>query len=281
MNPGYAGRTELPDNLKSMFRPISMVVPDSCLISEIILFGEGFNNTKILAKKVFTLYSLAVQQLSQQEHYDFGLRALVSVLKYAGRKKRLLTEYPDEEILLLAMKDMNVAKLTSDDLPLFNGIVQDLFPGVEVPVLNYGELQVAIENQLDTDNLQKVPIIITKIIQLFETKNSRHSVMIVGNTGSGKSIVWKTLKNALSAMWKNDASEPRSNAREYPINPKALSLGELYGEFDLKYVENMISNRIYLAPNPPPYKYIEYWVREVDKYTPQIHYLTVSVRALA
>ena len=132
---------------------------------------------------MFTLYSLAVQQLSQQEHYDFGLRALVSVLKYAGRKKRILTEYPDEEILLLAMKDMNVAKLTSDDLPLFNGIVQDLFPGVETPVLNYGELQVAIENQLDTDNLQKVPIIITKIIQLFETKNSRHSVMIVGNTG--------------------------------------------------------------------------------------------------
>jgi dynein heavy chain len=62
---------------------------------------------------VFTLYSLAVQQLSQQEHYDFGLRALVSVLKYAGRKKRALPEYPDEEILLLAMKDMNVAKLTS------------------------------------------------------------------------------------------------------------------------------------------------------------------------
>ena len=47
VHAGYAGRTELPDNLKSMFRPISMVVPDSAMIAEIILFAEGFNNTKV------------------------------------------------------------------------------------------------------------------------------------------------------------------------------------------------------------------------------------------
>ena len=38
------------------------------------------------------------------------------------------------------MKDMNVAKLTSQDLPLFNGIVSDLFPGVETPTIDYGKV---------------------------------------------------------------------------------------------------------------------------------------------
>jgi len=60
---------------------------------------------KVLAKKVFTLYSLAVQQLSKQDHYDFGLRALVSVLRYAGRKKRANPSMLDEEVLLSLVVD--------------------------------------------------------------------------------------------------------------------------------------------------------------------------------
>ncbi|KAH1164654.1 hypothetical protein KIL84_020649 [Mauremys mutica] len=260
MNPGYAGRTELPDNLKSMFRPISMVVPDSTLIAEIILFGEGFSNCKLLAKKVYTLYSLAVQQLSKQDHYDFGLRALTSLLRYAGKKRRVHPDITDEEILLMAMKDMNIAKLASVDVPLFNGIVQDLFPGIESPVIDYGKLKEAIELELKAMGLQVTPFTITKVIQLYETKNSRHSTMIVGTTGSGKTVTWRTLQASMAALCRSgDAAY--NLVREFPLNPKAVSLGELYGEYDLstgEWTDGILSSvmRAACADEKPDEKWI-------------------------
>ena len=61
--PGYAGRTELPDNLKSMFRPIAMIVPDSAMIAEIILFGEGFSQCKVSAHALGRTYVAAFKSL--------------------------------------------------------------------------------------------------------------------------------------------------------------------------------------------------------------------------
>jgi hypothetical protein len=84
---------------------------------------------QVLAKKMTVLYKLASEQLSKQHHYDFGLRALKSVLVMAGALKRGSPGMPESLVLMRALRDMNLPKFVFDDVPLFLGLIQDLFPG--------------------------------------------------------------------------------------------------------------------------------------------------------
>ncbi len=86
-------------------------------------------------------------------------------------------------MLIRAMRDSNVPKFLSEDLPLFQAIVADLFPGVVVPTRDYGELEVAVHNVLQNEGLQIVPSFVNKVIQLYDTFNVRFGVMLVGPTG--------------------------------------------------------------------------------------------------
>ena len=93
----YAGRAELPENLKALFRPCAMVVPDLGLICEIMLVAEGFLEARTLSRKFITLYTLCKELLSKQDHYDWGLRAIKSVLVVAGALKRDDPERPEDQ----------------------------------------------------------------------------------------------------------------------------------------------------------------------------------------
>jgi dynein heavy chain len=236
MNPGYAGRSELPDNLKACFRPVAMMVPDYALIAEIMLFSEGFTQSKVLSRKMAQLYRLSSEQLSSQSHYDFGMRAVKSVLVMAGQLKRSNPTLTEDIVLIRALRDSNVPKFLADDIPLFFAIINDLFPGVEIPNVDYGELQVAIEYQLVNNGLQCVPSYITKIIQLFETLQVRHGVMVVGVTMTGKSTIFDIMAQALKKLKDDGVPHPLrwfENVVVNRLNPKSITMNELYGNFDL------------------------------------------------
>ncbi|KAJ4457121.1 putative Dynein heavy chain 2; axonemal [Paratrimastix pyriformis] len=301
MNPGYAGRSELPDNLKALVRPVAMMVPDSAMIARIKLYSEGFKNSDPLSEKVDTLYQLAQQQLSRQPHYDWGLRAIKSVLVTAGAIKSDImakarpdpAKAPDpaakgnevdEEVVvlracrgmvnvpklvsamthrlpflspfrsLLRGRDMNVPKLVSADARLFARLLRDLFHGVEVPRVEYGALQTAMEQVLQEspERYQVHPQILFKTVQLYETKNIRHGVMLVGPTGGGKSVIWNTLARAKNKL-KDMGVEGFEHVQVEVINPKSITNEEMFGAYDvnMEWHEGITSTLVRRAADDP------------------------------
>lgn len=122
---------------------------------------------QLLAKKVIAIMELSQRQLSKQDHYDYGLRSFViPIARAAGSMKRVEPDLPEDVILQRAMRDLIKPKLIFADLPLFNALLSDLFPGVELAPKEADNLKRAIEHQLRLAGMQIVPAYITKIIQV-------------------------------------------------------------------------------------------------------------------
>jgi dynein heavy chain len=221
MNPGYAGRTELPENIKALFRPCSMVVPNLELICEIMLMAEGFIEASLLARKFHTLYKLNKELLSKQDHYDWGLRAIKSVLVVAGSLKRSDPQVPEEHVLMRALRDFNLPKIVSDDLQVFSGLIGDLFPKIEVLRKRNEKLEEDIRKASIESGLQAEDIFVLKVVQLEELLAVRHCVFILGNAGSGKSQVWKMLARSYINNGKKCVTTD--------LNPKAVNTDDLFG----------------------------------------------------
>lgn len=231
MNPGYQGRQELPENLKALFRGVSMMVPDREIIMKVKLCSVGYDSFAELARKFKTLYNICEEQLSKQRHYDFGLRNILSVLRTAGTTKRNNLMANEELLLMTTLRDMNLSKLVAQDIPIFLSLLRDIFPGIEQSPSTSGsgaksaEIAAAISQVLQKNNRVAHPTWTTKVLQFYDTTIVRHGIILVGPAGSGKSEIFRTLQSALSVQTKTPH-------RQIRMNPKAIRPEEMFGETD-------------------------------------------------
>lgn len=233
MNPGYQGRQELPENLKALFRGVSMMVPDREIIMKVRLCSVGYDAFAELARKFKTLYAVCEEQLSKQRHYDFGLRNILSVLRTAGATKRDNLLANEELLLMTTLRDMNLSKLVASDIPIFLSLLRDIFPGLDQPSggasgatdKKHADISRAVGDTLAKANRIACPTWFAKALQLHDTLLVRHGVILVGPAGAGKSELCRTLQASLSAT-------TRTPHRQIRMNPKAIRAEEMFGETD-------------------------------------------------
>ena len=226
MNPGYAGRQELPENLKALFRGVAMMTPDFQIIKKVKMCSVGYKEFDLLSAKFFSLYSTCKDQLSNQRHYDWGLRNILSVLRTMGATKRKNVDEQESLLVYRTVRDMNLSKLVAQDVPLFLSLLADLFPGMNPPPKgDYPKEEAILKTVVDKYGLVQHDDWLLKVKQLYETTKVRHGIMLVGPSGGGKSCIFKCLKDTLQ-------ESEGVQYKDIRFNPKAMRAQEMYGESD-------------------------------------------------
>ncbi|XP_064087240.1 dynein axonemal heavy chain 3-like [Macrobrachium nipponense] len=224
MNPKYRGRVALPDNLKLLLRPVSMLVADYHSIAEVSLLSCGFLHARALASRIVNVMSACRNMLHPHYHYDFGMRAVKTVLLATARLRITQVEWSETEVVLRALREVNQPKLVAEDNKRFEDIMGDYFLELpSTPRPPNATLSQYIEKVCAKEGLKVTKDMMAKTLQLYETLRERHGAMVVGPPCSAKSTIIRILATVLSQL----ESDRPINLEI--LNPKTMNQAQLIG----------------------------------------------------
>lgn len=263
MNPTYSGRRELPANLQTLFRPFAMAKPDSNVIAEVSLLAQGFLSSDTLAPQLVECFEKFYAGLPERQHYDFGLRSLKSAIDAAGTLLRSCSRqlggdgemHREGHCVVRALLETVKPKIVPEDTDLFECIVRQVFPGIDLSIPPLPEaLLAALQVEAELSGVLLNDSLLEKIGQLYKILQYRVGVMLVGSSGAGKTVTWQLLRKAMyraavsgipaggvcspfPSVALQGCDPPSTPSLKVPsahvVDPKLLSSSELYGSLDI------------------------------------------------
>ncbi|CAI4034808.1 hypothetical protein SMKI_11G2590 [Saccharomyces mikatae IFO 1815] len=219
LNPGYNGRSELPENLRKSFREFSMKSPQSGIIAEMILQILGFVDAKTLASKIVHFLAVLSSKCSSMKHYHFGLRTLKSVLRNCSP---LINEFgTQEKTVVESLKRVVLPSLGDNDESIFKEELSKVFGSVGIPLDSESIIQ-CLKDASQRNGFSVSKEFLKKCLQFYYMQQTQQALILVGEAGCGKTATWKTAIDAMAI------SDGHANI-VHVIDTKVLTKETLYG----------------------------------------------------
>lgn len=222
LNPDYAGRSRLPENLKKKFREFSIKRSDNDVIAGVILEILGFEKSRELSKRIVKLFGLLTERCSTQKHYDFGLRTLKKTLKNCFDVFNNSRTKDDEELILIeSLGQIILPTLIKSDEEQFLNCIQEVFSYRTIgnDDVKFAEILSYI---CEKEKISVTEEFIKKCFQIYNLQKNQQALIVAGGAGFGKTVALKTVLKILKE------SEDSENA-VHTIDTKTLRKEEIYG----------------------------------------------------
>lgn len=220
MNPSYVGRSQLPENLKNLFREFSYYKPEEITIISGLIETQGFSEDDGVSQSLLKFIKLLEKHCSKQPHYDLGLRTIKRIL--INCKIFAQSAVLSEEVMKSARRIILPSLIESDTL---------LFEKFEILCFNntikteYSQVDKTFEEISSRNFMNPSTKFLLKCRQLYELRRSEQAIILLGGAGCGKTSVWKTTVDVIDRLH-------GTSSYIHIIDTKVLSKEELYGSLN-------------------------------------------------